>query len=145
MRLYKGISKRQYKKRVGRYYRKLLYGATLKPGDLISACRGYNERIAAIAPERWNTRSGTYVWNFDIDTTGGGFCSLIHCCTFPVESLETILKYWQRWNTPEGIEYLEKYAGDKTKAIVDAVIIGDCPFTETGELLPQYQELVNVV
>src|SRR4051812_35912376 len=101
MKLYSGISKRLAKKQIGRRWYKLQYGLSLKPGDLVSSCKGYNERILEVVP-CWHGRyHGRYVVDFDIETEVGSCCSLCSCCTFPLETREQIIAYWLSWDTAE--------------------------------------------
>lgn len=60
--------------------RKLKWGATLKPGDIIEDCRFRNLEIETIE-SFWER--GELV-DYDILFTNGSACSLVHCCD-PVE------------------------------------------------------------
>jgi hypothetical protein len=98
--LYEGMSRRLGEKHLptGKWREKLEYGARLKPGDLISSCKGYNEIIREVEPEYWQgLKPGKkVVIDFGIETTVGSCCSLTHCCTVPLETKEQVVDYWLR-------------------------------------------------
>lgn len=98
--LYEGMSRRLGEKHLptGRWREKLEYGARLKPGDLISSCKGYNEIIHEVEPAYWQgLKPGKkVVVDFDIETIVGSSCSLTHCCTVPLETKEQVVAYWLR-------------------------------------------------
>jgi hypothetical protein len=140
--LFKGMRKRLAKKIVGHRWYNLQYGLSLKPGDLVSSCRGYNERIKTIEPETICTSRGWVISDFDITTETGMCCSLIHCCTFPLETREEIIEYFKSWRTPEAIAASEKggfpfYKEPMTVAVVE----GKEVFDENGE--PHYEYCAN--
>lgn len=98
MKLYKGTTKRIFKKQfVSKYrYELLNYGRNLKQGDLIYTCRAYNERIEEIKPCITKlSRNSWFVYDFDILTQSGGCCSLTNCCDKP-KSKEYITNYWKQ-------------------------------------------------
>lgn len=97
MKLYKGTTKRIFKKRIGgKYHYDLLnFGKNLKTGDLIYTCRAYNERIKEITPVWYPLFSNScFVYDFDIVTESGCCCSLRHCCDKP-KSKDYITNYWK--------------------------------------------------
>lgn len=83
MKLYKNTTKRIAKKTLGRYWEKLQYGLTLKPGDLINTCTCKDEVIVKIHPEYRQFGKGKYIIDFAIITDSMLSCSLIHCCDPP--------------------------------------------------------------
>lgn len=87
MKLWYSTTQRIAKKRIGYRWNKINLGRLLKPGDLISTCKGYNERIIEIEPEYSNYKlsTGLYVVDFNILTPTSS-CSLVHCCTLPIKS-----------------------------------------------------------
>lgn len=104
MKIYINTTKRISKKRLGRRWPKIIYGATLKSGDIVSTCRGYNEVISVIEPEWTNHKlsKGWHIFDFQIELESGGHCSLVNCCTIPPKTLEEILAYWSWYNTDKG-------------------------------------------
>lgn len=98
--LYEGMTRRLGEKHLptGKWREKLEYGARLKPGDLISSCKGYNEIIHEVTPDYWQgLKPGRkVVVDFSIETTVGSSCSLTHCCTVPLETKEQVVAYWLR-------------------------------------------------
>lgn len=80
-----------------RCWEKMNFGATLKPGDLIGTCKGYNEVIKEIWPEWRSLGKGRVVVDFYIETEAGSSCSLYNCCC-KAETREEIIAYWlQPW------------------------------------------------
>lgn len=129
---------RLFKKCLGNYYSTLMYGASLKPGDLISTCKGYNERVKEVRP-RWTKygnchrlRRGSYVFDFDIETEGGSSCSLFHCCTYPLETKEQIVKYFLEWDNAR------EYYPDMPMLLTDALKAGKDVFDEDGQPFYEY-------
>lgn len=138
MKLYKGIPIRLAKKCIKHSWNKLSYGLSLKPGDLISTCKGYNERIAKITPDKYTYRKGWVIVDFDIITTVGSSHSLISCCSFPLETREQIIEYMKGWASPESVAYCEKTGFNFHKCpIVQGVMAGEDVFDENGE--PNYE------
>lgn len=101
MKLYSGTTKRIFKKKVGKYgLIHLNQAKTLKVGDLLYTCRGYNQRIAEILPEfncRRLSANSWYVWDFQIILNDGNCCSWNHCCSLPCSKQE-ITDYWKNMN-----------------------------------------------
>lgn len=95
-RIYKKTSKRIAKKHILNW-KKIVEASKLKPGDLISGCLGYNEKIKEINPiwVRGGLSKGSYILDFDIVTESGWCCSVIHCCTFPIWTGEEVLERWK--------------------------------------------------
>ena len=69
------------------YRRKLIWGASLKPGDMICDCRYKHIQIKSIAPEYGDEIYERVVGDYQIETEDGRYCSLIHCCD-PVDHPE---------------------------------------------------------
>lgn len=117
IKLYEGMSTRLGEKHLGRgkCREKMEYGARLKPGDLISSCKGYNEVIHTVKPEYWQgLRRGKVVVDFDIETISGSSCSLWHCCTVPLETKEQVVAYWMR-DSKEYEEWAISFYGGEEK------------------------------
>ncbi len=56
MKLYQNTTRQIARKKIGKYWwPKLSYAAKLKPGDLISTCKGYNERIKEDGDAQYQT------------------------------------------------------------------------------------------
>ncbi len=143
MKLYKDTTKRIAKKKLGWRWKKILFGLTLKPGDIISTCKGYNERITEMYPEwsSWGLSKGKYIVDFSITTESGSGCSLVHCLTTPTETKEQIIEYWKWYNTEEGIEFLkrqEKYGYNFKNPIPQALAEDKEVFDDEGQPLYEY-------
>jgi hypothetical protein len=117
--LYHRASRFLVRRMVPRYREKLLkWGLTLKPGDIINDCTGFNARIIAIHPDIRYTNRGWYIMNFDLDVTPyGGSCSLSHCGIVPAVPRDKVESDWLEWAEcyiNEG--YLAKWWGNDKKA-----------------------------
>lgn len=137
-RLYSGTTARLAKKHIGKtYLRKLEYAVILKVGDLLSTCKGYNERIAEIHPQ-WTKlispsatmRNGTVILDYDFITETGCSCSAIHCCSFPLETREQIYDSWKRWLPP----------ANASQAEIDEVKSQGWGFVEYAQRLEQVRD-----
>lgn len=139
--LFGKMRKRLAKKLIGpeARWRHLENGLSLKPGDLVSSCRGYNERIEAIEPEFVHTKRGWAIFDFGLQLVSGASCSLMHCCTFPLETKEEVVAYFKHWGTPEAIAWCEKggwsFSSDPK---VIGVMEGKEVFDENGEPLYEF-------
>lgn len=131
MKLYSGTTRRIFKKRV-KDYKAFERFVTLKEGDLIHTCRGYNEimsEVTAIIYHNKLSKNNWYIGDFDIVTESGACCSFIHCCDFPWTKKQ-ITDYWKNlthdWfiNTPLSI------AAKEGRDIVD----------EDGQILAEFCE-----
>jgi hypothetical protein len=144
-RLYRGMSRRQAKKHLGDC-RKLNFGVNLKPGDLVSSCKGYNERIKEITPV-WTGHlgrsysplpKGRIICDFDIITESGHSCSLIHCCTVPTETREQINQFWRECAERQpGHDELHYTDDSYPKRVVKLLDEGGQAFDEDGQ--PHYE------
>lgn len=75
--------------------KKLLIGLSLKPGDIIHTCFGFNQVIKEILPEAntWTHQDVRNLFDFDITTEDGSSHSWMHCCG-PKTSKEEIEDHW---------------------------------------------------
>lgn len=143
MRIYRNTTKRIGKKKIGRRWKKLNLARNLRLGDLVSTCKGYNERVSEIDPI-WSNRGlsrGRYIIDFDITTESGSSCSVVQCCTFPTETREEIIEYWRWFATPEGRAWEEEMSGQGWKfsdGIVDAIAEGREVFDQDGQPLYEF-------
>lgn len=140
MKAYINTTKRIAKKRLGKRWKKTLFGLTLKPGDLIATCKGYNERIKEIIPlwTNYKLSKGEYITDFDIITESGSCCSLMNCCS-KQETKEEILSYYNL----EGIENWMKMAeknGWKISKIYHGLKAGKDVFDEDGQPYFEFAE-----
>jgi hypothetical protein len=145
MKLYRNTTKRIAQKKIGRSWDKLSFGLTLKPGDLVSSCKGFNEFIKVIEPcwTSYGMLRGNYIYDFDIETVGGGSCSLIHCCSFPLENLDEIVEYWMKWddNSEEAMTWYggqEKWEKSFTYRVIQALKRGDKVFNDNGTITEEF-------
>lgn len=152
MKLYCRVKKRIAMKHIP-WPDKLKHGLKLRAGDLVSTCKGYNERIAEITPHWTNRvgvgvnlltdtrlRRGRFITDFDIHTESGSSCSLLHCCTFPLETREQIIAYFLGWDAPEWREWRKKSGWGDTylESIIDGIKSGKEVFDENGQPLYDY-------
>lgn len=146
MKLYRNTTKRIAKKKIGRRWAKFNFASQLKPGDLISTCKGYNEKILEITPcwTNYGLAKGEYICDFDIITESGSSCSLMHCCTTPTETLEEVIAYWKSFNTEEGRKWLEDMWEKGWKCwrrnLLDDLRDGKQVFDKDGQPLYEYAE-----
>lgn len=130
---------------------KLIGAVDLKPGDLISTCKGYNEVIEEIRPEIYQINKGWVVSDFSVQTAGpnGGNCSVLHCCTFPLETKEEVAKYWLSHQGPEYDKWVTNwYGGDIDRyfespgyKMVQLLNAGKEVFLPDGQLNPDWNKL----
>lgn len=106
MKIYRKIKKRRAKKILGKWWYKLLWGSTLKVGDLIHTCRGFNEEIKEIVPV-WDYYKGRVVIDFEIETVGGDLCSLANCCG-KARTKEELIKHYSWYQTAAGQTWLDE-------------------------------------
>ncbi len=133
-RLFRNMKIRLANKYIGHRAKKLNYAVDLKPGDLVSTCKCYNERIVEIEPCINIINRGAYIYDFDIVTESGSSCSVVHCCTFPIKTRDEIYESWRCWlletNDPWGFkEYAER--------IEKICASGNHAFDENGQ--PYYE------
>lgn len=80
MKLYKHYSRLAFVRLVSkRLQKRILWALSLKPGDLVNGCSGFNHRVAEVKPEIWQTGKGWYISNVDFVMQDGACCSLLHC------------------------------------------------------------------
>lgn len=114
MKLYKNISRFRWRRMFSKgsqSEKKLLWGASLKPGDLVAACTGFNVRIVAIQPEKtwakdWFSSTlfgaykfkgrpqGWFIHDFQI-TDEQGMWHYIDSCCWEKETVEQIEAFWK--------------------------------------------------
>lgn len=113
MKLYKNVSRFRFRRMYSKgspSERQLKWGLSLKPGDVISACTGFNIRVAKVTPERtsaarfWGARSfgypfngrsqGWFISDVLIEDTDGGHHYIMSCCWKP-ETVEQIETFWK--------------------------------------------------
>ena len=136
--LYNKLPKRIAIKKIGGRYRfnKLLLASKLKPGDLISSCMGYNQRIKSIESEwtDYGCSKGEYVYDFNIDMINGGCCSIIHCCTFPTWTKEEVILFHEWWIQNKDTDCCRSKLIDAIRNGVDIKNV----FNEYGEPYSEY-------
>lgn len=147
MKLYHKTTKRLAKKQIGHDWRILNLARHLKVGDLISSCKGYNERIAEVYPV-WS-RSGYFIYDFDIVTQSGSSCSIIHCCTLPIWTKQEVVDRWRPYSTPEGKRWAEGIWKPDWHywKVIEGVKNGLDVFDEDGQLTydfaPEYERIAR--
>ena len=80
MKLYKRVTRLAYLKIVPKKHQeRIKWALSLKLGDLINDCSGFNRHVKTITPDRWKTGQGWFIQDIDFLTLEGGCCSLLHC------------------------------------------------------------------
>ena len=133
MKLYTGMKKRKAKQFVGGEARFdwLMKGLTIKPGDVVHICKGFNARVIDIEPEWDGRRNGWFIRDFTVVTEWGN-CSWMHCIEYPAFKAQEILQHWKDseskhcfsdWKFSEEVEWLR-----------EEIRQGRNPFDENGFL-----------
>lgn len=145
MKLYKRATRFQFRRRFGcgRSFAHITWASTLKPGDVVADCSGFNSRIASITPEKRKTRRGWYINDFQIIDTRGGH-HYVNGCVWKAESLEQIHGFWLAY-TEEHMAMREKQGWNMTftRAVVHALTNGTPVFDADGVLLPEWDEAMK--
>lgn len=107
MKLYKRYSKIAYNRRLSkRQQENLKWALSLKPGDIINDCSGFNSIIKEVIPDVRQTKRGWFIYNVDfIVEPFGGSCSLVHCGIEPAltpEQIENRIREFYDWCEPHG-------------------------------------------
>jgi len=108
MKLYKHFNRLAYLRRVPRrLHSHLRWALTLKPGDIINDCSGFNVVIREIEPQIFFTKSGWYIYDVRFTTEPhGGSCSLFNCGVEPAFSVKEIeqqfRKFYNEWECGQG-------------------------------------------
>jgi hypothetical protein len=115
MRLYCRTTKRIAKKIIGDDWTSLNLALKLRPGNLVSACVGYNCPIKTIVPvwTYYPTKfSRRIICDFDIEVIypdgSTGWCSWMQCCSKPLETKSQIIKFWIEDTNHEPVKTLLK-------------------------------------
>jgi hypothetical protein len=158
MKLYKRITRFQFRRRFpkGSYdEKKLLWGASLKPGDVIATCSGFNVRIKEIVPQVGGAKSwfghtrrnkeGWFIDDFFVKDEDGGVHYTNSCCWKP-ETPEKIKKYWGEV-TKEYIVDMQAKGWDSgfMQNIYDELQAGKEITDKDGILLPHLKKVRNGV
>ena len=134
---------------------RLKWALSLKPGDLINDCSGFNRIVKKIEPDYIRSKKGWAVVNVDFTTEPhDGGCSLIHCGVtkaVPREELESdyISSHTQwrdKWVDQLKMWYgKDKEAWEKRISLIDRRIVivqsGGHFLDERGILLPEFDDL----
>jgi hypothetical protein len=111
MKLYHRVSRFEFLRSITKKDRdNILWALSLKPGDLINDCTGFNVVIRKIEPDIMyvnNGRGGWYICDIDFTTEPlGGSCSLMHCGIqsprTPKEITNYIKRWYDEWGEPHG-------------------------------------------
>lgn len=130
IKLYKNFTRFGALKQIPAAERKyFLWGRSLRPGDIVHNCSGFNGIVKSLTPEYgtpcWFRKDGTeytrrrarVLCDIDIEFQDSSRCSLIHCVS-PAVSKEAIIKYWKHWSEqgyhlakqwPNILAIIEKY------------------------------------
>jgi hypothetical protein len=97
MKLYHHFSRFQFlRSRPKEHFPRIRWALTLKPGDLINDCSGFNRIVREIYPEKqFNKHGGWAIYdvNFITEPHGGG-CSLVSCGVTKPISREELERVW---------------------------------------------------
>lgn len=152
MRLYKRVSRFVFRRRFPKGSRseaKLLWGASLKPGDIISTCAGFNARVKEVIPERWGAangighcarkKEGWITVDFLVKDEAGGVHYTDSCCS-KAETKKQIETFWLSASDA----YLDEQdrLGWNTvysRALRAALLRGESICDEDGMILPAFE------
>lgn len=156
--LYHRMTRFAFKKAVSSHVAKRIkWALSLKPGDIINDCTGFNVKIIEVQPEVWQTGRGWYISNVDFKVTPfGGICSLIHCGIVPEISREKVEADWlvhtenyinsgalARWYGSDVDAYNEALKGMQKR--IDVLKSGGHITNERGMILQEYLECQDTV
>lgn len=151
MKLYKNISRFRFRRmfsKGGHAEARLRWGLSLKPGDVISACTGFNVRVAKTTPSkvraaRWwgfggikfNGRGhGWFIDDVLVEDTAGGHHYIMSCCWEP-ETVKQIEEQWAGWAGSSDMTSWAKIA----QMVKDGQRICD----DAGVILPEVQSILD--
>ena len=151
MKLYKNVSRFRFRRMFPKgspLEWRLLWGASLKPGDVIAACTGFNVRVASIAPVKesaaamfqpwrrpFNGRShGWFISGFRVTDTEGQWHYTDSCCS-PAETVQQIQVYWA--SMPDSSREFDSRWSKISRMARDGVRICD----EYGIVLPEVRAI----
>lgn len=102
--LYKRVNRFEFFNLVNKNLRKrILWALSVKPGDLINDCSGFNVIVRSVEPDIWETPRGWLIHDVDLFVEPyGGTCSLRHCGVVPAKTVREIEKwfnnFYSKWN-----------------------------------------------
>lgn len=154
--LYKNISKFHVRRHVKKNLQnRLKWALTLKKGDMINDCSGYNVEIIDIEEVIVNTSKGFYIFDIEFHTKnliGTGTCSLRHCGVEKPKNREEVEKYildfnqyfissgqLKRWSIDE-----KSYQKELNRCrVLENLVKNGKHFTDKlGRLLPEFQKSI---
>lgn len=149
MKLYKHYHRLKWRKFLPkRQERFLRWALTLKPGDIINDCSGFNRVIREVYPAHlFNRRDGWAIYDVDFTTEPhGGGCSLFHCGVQPQQSRDELEKYYLSWIEKQKEDLLKKgWINKEGMVLIDKRIqiikSGGHILDENGILLPEYDSV----
>jgi hypothetical protein len=94
--LYHKVSRFLVRRQISRHDEKRLkWAMTLKPGDIVNHCTGFNVKIIDAVAVIKSTSRGWYVTGFEFKVSPfGGFCSLMHCGVGPAIPRDKVESDW---------------------------------------------------
>lgn len=150
MKLYRRVARHHYRwmfPKGGADERKIRWGMSLRPGDLVAACTGFNVKIAKIRPirrkvefssfskkgfrSRYSSRGGWYISDFEITDPDGQLHHIMHCC-WPKETVQQIETFWKE--QLKGRADLNPYLDRIFRAVTEERRVCD----DSGVRLPEF-------
>ena len=150
MKLYKRYSRLAYRRIVNPRREKLLrWGLSIKPGDIINDCSGFNKIIRSVDPYYKFSSRGWAIIDVDYTTEPhGGGCSLTHCGVEPAIPRDVLESEYVKEHD-ERVVWMRQWfkgseeKGDKAVAIahkrVEVVRSGGHFLDEQGILPPEFE------
>jgi hypothetical protein len=118
MKLYKRMSRFLFHRELSSYkVKRIKWALSLKPGDLINDCSGFNVIVKNVIPERsgffrsskgWvhNGRNGWFIYSVNFELDPFGSCDLFSCGVEPPltakEITEKMRAWYESWGEPHG-------------------------------------------
>lgn len=94
---------------------KIRWALTLKPGDLINDCSGFNVVIHEVEPDYWRSprRRGWAITNVYFTLDPHGSCSLLHCGVEPARPRDELeAEFLANYGHPTYVDQLRQWYGD---------------------------------
>jgi hypothetical protein len=135
MKLYYKSTKRIAKKIIRSDWKLLSLGLTMKVGDLIGTCKGWNFYITKIVPVYYKHNKGRFIVDFDVYTSDNCRCSFLNCCTYPAPDAKYMVERFKNLmeNYPD-----PKCFGKQVEGIYNAISNNINPFNDLGLLKEEY-------
>lgn len=146
MKLYKHVSRFHFRKHVCGYREKRIrWALSLKPGDLVNDCTGFNRVVASTRPEIVNYHNGWFICDVDITLAPyGAVCPMFSCGVVPPRHRNILEEEWlsdvEYWVFGEGADSISNdEQKNQLRKRVDILKSGGHILDERGVLLPEFK------